>query len=79
MDAVNALELAMVRMGFDFETHGGVRVKYLGDNLVGNMVPVGCGGEIIYTVPGSYAEVQVRWDNGGCFAHRWDGIEKVTT
>lgn len=65
----------MVRMGFDFETYGGLRVKYRGGYLT-QFVPAGTRGEIVYTVPGAFAEVQVRWDNGECFAHRWDEIEK---
>lgn len=70
MDAVNALELAMVRMGFDFETHATKRVRYTS----GPWMPIGSEGEIIYTVPGAYAEIQVKWDRGECYAHRWDEV-----
>lgn len=76
MTTVNDLELAMVRMGFDFETYGGLSVR-LKDNLLAPFVPVGVAGEVVYTVPGAYAEVQVRWKSGDCCAHRWSDITKL--
>lgn len=83
-DIANKLELCMVRMGFDFETFGGRKVRYKGspDEPTFLWVPVGTVGEILYTVPRSYAEVQVRWCGKSmsgamnpCFGHRWIELE----
>lgn len=80
----NSLDLAMIRMGADFETFGGAKVKYKGfEEKLLNWVPVGSVGEIIYTWPGSFAEVQVKWKgvtslNGledPIYAHQWSELD----
>jgi hypothetical protein len=79
----NRLQLIRIRLGTDFETHGGKKVMYVG--VVGwswPMVPYGA----IGTVESSSDHVMVEWDcistNGipkPYYAHSWKELEVLKT
>lgn len=76
------LKRALVKMGADFETHAGKAVRYKEDaSPCTNQIPVGTLGAIVYTMPGSYAEVTVKWERdrtgpgGVVYMHRWEELE----
>lgn len=75
---VNLLELALIRLGMDVETIGGVKVQYVGgsDSIGGHDVQVGEIGEVIGTFPDG--TVYVRWPHRRSYSHWLEHVEKVT-
>ncbi len=80
----NGLELAMIRLGADFETHGGKRVRFKGysdDPPYMHVMPIGSLGTVKWT---SDKLVYVKWEGRSTsgipnptYAHTWESLEVI--
>jgi hypothetical protein len=87
LKAINKLELAMIKLGCDFETHGGKKVRYLGylcmdGERMALGIPINSTGEIEWT--SKYGAVMVKWDAlydgkhpSPILSHQWNELEVI--
>lgn len=77
-ELLNRIDLMMISMGTDFETHGGKRVRWKGFHDLPMGIPLGTTGTIDCVLSGGQTIV-VRWDlpTGPIYMHGWDELETI--